>query len=569
MFTSGTGGGSTDSGGVSGGTGGVAAGTGGSPTGTGGVGQGTGGGATATGGTAAGTGGAKASGGGAGPAGSGGALGGSSSGGMGVGGGALSGSGGQGGSVVFSRPLGVTPNKTYPASMVNVTRANWKLDLVSPTLADKHHHNQPSVINGYLMIAGNEEFWFYDIADPAAPKLLSQFNTPNRCATCGGKGEGEAESHTVSFSRYGNKYYAITTGGRGVDTWDVTDVTNPVHVQQLILPGIDYGDFTSAVWGVSWQGDHIYVGSTNNGIDILDAKDPTHLVAVKRIPTSAFGGVSAGPLDAIGNILVVMTPKDSGGIATLDISDPVNPITLDSFSLTTKSYIGQFYRHYVFLQTPLRAWDVLTDPTNIGTEATPLGSLDVPTTSSEYLSFSDDFAFVGHIRPDAGVSKIDISNVRNMTLVNRIWGRLDRGGVNDDQFTLAIGSNLVMGDDQEPYAGTVIGVHSTTPDTRPPVVDTIIPRDKATGQSTKSRVGISFTDNIELATVNGASLIVRPVGGQPLPGKWGVRMGVLSFDPDDDFLPATTYEVVLPKGGITDLVRNPIAQEFRSTFTTK
>jgi hypothetical protein len=523
-------------------------------------GDGTGGAATASGGS----GGASTGAGGAGA--------GTGSGGM-----LVTGSGGAGGgigaggaagmtTIGFSRPQGILPNKAYPSTMVNVPRASWAMDLVSPTLNNLHHHNQPSVINGYLMIAGNEEFWMYDLQNPAAPKQLSSFNTPNRCATCGAKGEGEAESHTVSFARYGNKYYAVTTGGTGVDIWDLTDVVNPAHITQIKLTGIAYGDFTEAVWGVSWQGDYIYAGSTNQGLDILDAKDPTHVTFVKRLPTSAFGGVSAGPVDAIGNILVIMTPKESGGIATMDISDPLNPIALDAIQ-PVKSYIGQFYRHYVFLQSPLRAWDVLTDPTNIGSATAPIGTLN--TTKSEYISFSDDFLFLGHIRPDAGVSKINITDPKNMTIVNRIWGRLDRGGVNDDQFTISIGNLLVMGDDQEPYAGSVIGVHATAPDSKPPVVDTIIPRDKSTGQSTKSRVGISFSDNLELATVNPASVIVRPVGGQPLAGKWGLRMGVLNFDPDQDLSPATTYEVLLPKGGLTDLVGNAIAADFKSTFTTK
>jgi hypothetical protein len=125
-----------------------------------------------------------------------------------------------------------------------------------------------------------------------------------------------------------------------------------------------------------------------------------------------------------------------------------------------------------------------------------------------------------------------------------------------------------MTDDQSPYKGWVIGVHQTAPDTTPPVVDTVIPNDKATAASTKSRIGITFSDNIELATVNAASFIVRPVGGQPLAGKYGVRMSVLNFDPDEDLEPATTYEVVLPKGGIADLVGNTLAAEWKSTFTT-
>jgi hypothetical protein len=69
--------------------------------------------------------------------------------------------------------------------------------------------------------------------------------------------------------------------------------------------------------------------------------------------------------------------------------------------------------------------------------------------------------------------------------------------------------------------------------------------------------------------VSAASFIVRPVGGQPLAGKYGLRMSVVNFDPDEDLMPGTTYEVILPKGGIADLAGNTIATELKSTFSTK
>lgn len=483
------------------------------------------------------------------------------------------GSGGGGTVDTFTRPEGQLPNTASDPTTVNVPRDEYTKDLISPTFLDKHHIGQHLVLNGYLGLMGNEEFWFYDITDPKKPVQMSEFLTPNRDPVGGPKKEGEAESHTASMGKYGNSYYLVTTGGHGVDIWDVTNQKAPKHVKQILLDGIAYGDFTAAVWGLSWQGNYIYVGGTDQGLFILDAHDPTNVTVAKRIPTSAFGTVSAGPLDAIGNILVITTPKESGGIATMDISDPLNPIYLHSIK-PAKSYIGMFYRRYVFLQTPLRAWDVLTDPSNFGTASAPLG--EITTDASEYMSFSDNFMFLGHLRPNGGASKIDVTDPSKMAIKGRTWGRLDvdgdrnlTDGINDDQFTLAIGSLLVMGDDEAPYAGAIIGTHSKDPDTKPPVVDTIIPKAGETGRNVKSRIGISFTDNIEFATVNSASFIVRPMGGEPIKGVWGLRMGVLNFSPNENLKPATTYEVILPKGGITDLVRNPLAEDFKSTFTTK
>jgi len=470
----------------------------------------------------------------------------------------------------FSRPLIQLPNEPRPASMVGVSQANWKMDLISPTMNDHHHHNQPTVVNGYLLLNGNEEFFFWDMRDPTNPKAISQFNTPNRCATCGGKGEGEAESHTVSFAKYGDQYYEVTTAGVGVDTWNITDPANVQHLTKITLQGVNYGDFTSAVWGMAWQGNTIYVGSTNGGIDILDATDPNNVKWVKRLTTSQYGGVSAGPVYAIGNILVVMTPKESGGIATLDISDPLNPVALSAIK-PAKSYISQFYKHYVFMQTPVRVWDVLSDPTNLGSATAPLGSLT--TEKSEYMSFADNWLYLGHLRtgagPGPGASKIDLTDLKNMKIVDRVWGRMDRPTINDDQFTIQIGNLLVMSDDQAPYYGSVIGVCATAPDTLPPAVDTVIPKDGSMGNSVKSRIGITFTDNLEIATINDASVIVRPMGGQQIAGHWGLYMGVLNFQPEQPLQPKTTYEVILPKGGLTDLVGNALAADFHSTFTTQ
>lgn len=477
------------------------------------------------------------------------------------------GSGGTG-VVGFQRPKMQLPNIARDPANVNVPRDQWKKDIVSPTMDDLHHHNQPTVLNGYLNLNGNEEFWFWDITDPKKPVQMTEYLTPNRDPKGGGKMEGEAESHCVSYGRYGDKFYEVTTGGHGVDIWDVTDQTKVEHISQIKLEGIEYGDFTAAVWGLSWQGNYIYVGGTDTGLHILDAHDPLHVTFVKRLPTSEFGGVSAGPLDAIGNILVITTPKESAGIATMDISDPLNPILLDSIKPSAKSYIGQFYKHYVFLQSPLRSWDVLTDPTNIGAADKPLSQTTTP--GSEYLSFGDNNLFLGRLRPDGGASVYDVTDpAKSMTLKTTVWGRLDLGGVNDDQFSIMIGNLLVLGDDQEPYAGTVITQWAADPDTKPPVVDTVVPKNGATGQSVKSRIGISTTDNVEFVTVNAASFIVRPVGGEPIQGTWGWNMGVLNFSPNADLKPATTYEVVLPKGGITDLVQNAIAEDFKSTFTTK
>ena len=425
--TSGAGGDSTATGtaGGPGGAGGSVSGGGGSSTtggagGRGGAGSGSGGTGGGSGGRA-GTGGSTSGRGGAG--GSVGAAGASGSGATGTGGGA--------GTVAFQKAAGTIPNSPQPASTVNLPKADWQRGIISPSLQVGKQIAQPSVMNGYLVIGGNEEFWIYDVSNPASPRQLSTFSTPNKTG-------GEAESHTVSFARYGNTFYMVTIGGRGIDIWDVTNVTAPRHVKQLAIPGTNYGDYTEAVWGVSWQGQYIYVGATNNGIKVVDAANPaapTH--RRKRFPPRQYGGVSAGPLDAIGNVLVVMTPKESGGVATLDISDPTNPVRLASFT-TDKAYIGHV----------LPALRVPDRPQGVGRAHEPeehrhrhgADRAASPTEGSEYMAFQDDYMFLGHLRTEIGgtpgASKINVANPRSMSVTSRIWGRLNLGDMNDDQFTI-------------------------------------------------------------------------------------------------------------------------------------
>lgn len=476
-------------------------------------------------------------------------------------GGAVSGSGGQEDLGDPAAPEGVIPNEAYPEDKVNVPKDNWQSGLVSDTL-ETGHHNQPSIINGYLQITGNSLFAMYDISDPSSPQKLSAVRSPNGgCDSC-----GEAEGHQIGFAKYGNKFYTATIQGHGIDLWDITDVRNPVWVSEVVVNGINYGDFTEAVWGVAWQGSVIFIGGTNTGVHVVDASDPENPELIGKITN--LGGVSAGPVFPVGNTLVVTTPKSNAGVATVDVSDPSKPVLLSSVTPPEESYIGWFYGHHAYLLNPIRVYDVLTNPTSI-----QLVSGNRPGGYFEYMSFQDGYMFAGRIRPEPGATKIDVSDLSNFKFESDIYGRRNLQE-NDDQFTVAVGNLLIMSDDQlSPgtglYAGTVIAVHDNEPDTTPPRVDSVGPKDGATGQAVTSRVGISFTDNVELATVDSRSFIVRPVGGTAMAGTYGVSMSVLHFDPEGDFDPATTYEVVLPAGGVKDYVGNGIAEEFVSTFTTK
>lgn len=444
---------------------------------------------------------------------------------------------------------GTIPNQIYPSSHL--------FTQISAQMSSKHH-NQPAVIHGYVLLAGNAEHEFWDISDPYHPVRLSEFRSPHN--------GGEAESHQISFAKYSDgRLLLATTSGRGIDLWDITDPSAPQLLNALVLADIRYGDNTEAVWGISWQGNHIYVGGTNTGLHIVDATDPTNPTVINRIPTATFGNVSAGPLFAVGNLLVMTTPKNSAGIVTLDISDPERPFLLDVLVPTsnTSSYIGGFYGRYATLLRPYRIYDVTTDPSQIQ----EIGRFNEP--HSEYVSFGDGYLYLGELRGGTeGIWKYDLTNPNEPLLVGRVVGRDARW---DDQFSVPVGNLLIVSDDQHVngFVGSYVAVHDTDPDTQPPEVLYTNPINGATEQALTTRIALSFSDQIELSSVNNRSFTVRPVGGQPIHGRWGLNQTILNFWPDHPLQPNTTYEVRLPAGGIADLVGNGIDEEFISTFTTK
>lgn len=429
--------------------------------------------------------------------------------------------------------------------------------IVSPVLSKGERHNQPSIVNGYLLIAGNARFSLWDIRDPFAPAKLAQFESEFS--------DGEAESHQVALAKLADgRLVAATTSGRGIDLWNLSAATAPALLAAVPIDGIDYGDATSAVWGLAWQGRYVFVGGTNTGLHVIDAVDPSAPVIVAHLPTAALGGVSAGPVFALGNLLLVTTPKDHAGLATLDIGDPTAPALLDFELPAENSYIGHFFGRHAHLLTPFRTYDVTTDPRNIRL----IGS--AVTVESEYLSFGDGLLFLGGLRPDPGIHKIDASDPDALVELMKIEGRRDdivQGRLTDDQFSLPVGNLLVMSDDQIAI-GSVLAVHSAEKDSLPPEVLYVNPIDAASDQPITTRITLSFSDQIDLRTLDTANVIVRPLGGSALAGSFGLQQTLASFAPSAPLAPDTTYEIVVPAGGVRDLAGNALVSEHRSLFST-
>jgi hypothetical protein len=190
---------------------------------------------------------------------------------------------------------------------------------------------------------------------------------------------------------------------------------------------------------------------------------------------------------------------------------------------------------------------------------------------AEYPAFSDDYLFIGHARQEIsnvpGCSKITFSDPKSMKVVNRIYGRWTRP-------TTTISSSCrsrTWSPDRRSvaYRGWVIAVPPDRPGRDAAGRRHRDPDATARRESPRSRaVGITFSDNIELATVNAASLH-RPAGGRP-----GAARTVRRADErrelrsDADLQPGTTYEVVLRRAVLRTTSATPWRPNGKPRSTT-
>lgn len=411
-------------------------------------------------------------------------------------------------------------------------------------------HGNVAMVNGYLFVPFARDegqtgggLSFYDLSDPAHPAKVSQVNSSH-----------VREPHGFGFRPNGSICALQST--EGVMMWDFSNPLAPVLLRELGLPNTEASDYDHAAWWVFYQAPWIYVGGGLNGVHIIDASNPSAPTRVKTIAAP----FRVGSTFAIGNLLVILA-NDRSGLATYDISDPVNPKKFTNTSGVSAQYSGVVNGDKIIASgndNRLHVYDI-SDPRHI------VHLVDSPTKDADgnslgkggYPAVQDTFAHSGF---STRYAKITITT-----------GAIDHTGTSgisnrDEDFATPLGNMVFVGSDHP--VGSAIIVHQAAPDTVGPSVSMVVPKNNATGQNAKSRVGLSLTDQIDFRSVNATSFIVRPVGGATLAGTYSVEGAITNFAPAAQLLPGTTYEVVIPAGGIKDVAGNSTPAAFTSRFTT-
>lgn len=440
------------------------------------------------------------------------------------------------------------PSKSYP-----VEQLYKPMGYIDSSKKGVRGHAATAFFKGHLaMVEGRDSglgdgaIAFFDISDPSKPKRVATHVDEHT--------KRLFEGHNYGFTVIDGKDIVFLIAQSGLQVWDWTDIKKPKHISTLNLPKMKKGAYADTAWWLAMQYPYIYVGGTNTGMHIVKVDELTNPRLIKRIPTGQLGGFKVGSLFACGNFLVLNT-FDAKGISLLDISDPQNP-QLTKVLKEAFGYSCLFNGGYLYgIAERPKIWD-LRDPVNARLvsdyKGEKLGS------KGGYGVIQDG---VLHQGASSGYAKVDVSDPTKPRLIKRVSMKIphqDFDGAN------VIGNYVVMSCDHG--TGSHIIAHQTAPDTVGPKVNYISPANGTNNNHLLSRIGMTFTDEIDHHHLD--DVIVREIGGEALKGHWSLHNAILNFCPDRPLKPATTYEVILPKGSILDQVGNPMENGFRSVFST-
>ncbi len=412
-------------------------------------------------------------------------------------------------------------------------------------------HGNVAMVRGWLMViyssdgGGNEtnggiELW--DVSNPRQPQRVLQRDDAETHEL--------REAHGFSLARYDDALLLATQGVTGVQIWDVSDPMALRLRAYLDLPGIDRGDYSGA-WWTFWQAPWLFVAGVDSGLLVVDVSDPDAPVLAAQVPTGELGGVSPAQVFVLGNLAVVMESQRRG-FATLDVSDPRAPRLLRRVD-GRAGYSSIFAADGKILTSgniPPRAHFFQVSPEGAVRELDTVGFfLD----SGGYGSYQDG---IFHSGWSDDYVKFRISPAEVLGTASS--GRTDR----DEDFATVLGNLVFIGDDHG--VGSALVPHQIEPDTQPPLVEWMHPPDGSADLPRTTRVGLSFSDHIDAASLGPDTIWLEDEGGRRIPARRSAQLSLVNLSPIAPLPILSRLRLVAE--GVRDVAGNP-SPRFEATIT--
>jgi len=407
------------------------------------------------------------------------------------------------------------------------------------------------------------EVRFTDVSDPTSLAIVEEGDLPLFH-------DQGTHSHTKVgdwlFSNWGGE---IRRSSPGVNLFE----QHPESLLWLDQPGPEGGGLHRIYWPWAVPFNWIQYGSSPGRGRLW-----RHDRLLAEWEPLAVDGVSGNGI-LIGNLLFIVSDASNLGVVAYDIGPTFNdppepPRVLDKLAGALGAYIGAVWENYLVLAggDPRDLFHVIdySDPTALRL-VTTLDLSGTPEfnagTNVPYVQTQDEYVFTRRhkINMETLSPVLELDEVGDNRPPGSVGGELDVS-----QYTLPLGNLLVSGsysfDGRDGYG---VWCHQAEPDTRGPFVGYHLPRPGQTGYPVGAPVSLVIAETLESYTIiNGETILLRPVGGDPVDA-WVsfAHDGVLTLTPKQDLATDTTYEVIVPPGGIKDAAGNGI-QGLSFSFST-
>ena len=386
-------------------------------------------------------------------------------------------------------------------------------------------------------ISGSGGLAIYDFSDFSDPKRVSHFYHSDR---------PEHLFFETIDPAHNQHYYQNNTFVNSPLSWDLTQLpsllieTNLAYtisrspdVQAFMVP--PYAYYGQYGYPRSHKPMEIWDMRTNERI--VDDLDFENDLGFRGVPT------------VIGNLMIITASNRGDGVATYDVSDPTNPILLDVLYGVGNAYEPTVYGNQIVMpghfadgQSGVSLIDY-SDPSNLQL----VHQFEVQG-SEQYANFQDNYMFLA-------TTKV---NMNTYQTVKKFY--------KGNQYLMPIGNVVLIISGK---GSAAFFSHQLDPDTNGPYVNHHLPQDGAINQALTTRVGIVIPETLRTDTINDTTFIVQEVGGNQIDGTYTYTdKGIINFTPRVALNPNTSYRVILPQGGIEDIVGNGMENELSFTFST-
>ena len=420
--------------------------------------------------------------------------------------------------------------------------------------------NAVMVLDGYFVIVGSADsgnagavVHILDMSTPTEPVLVSYAGDANL-----------RELHSMPTVAVDGGFITVLPSTTGIQVWDISSPEGgPAKLGEVTLEGLDGGDYDNTAWQITVSWPYAFVASTGAGVHIVDISDPSTPSPLHRITTGELGIGKAGPIYAAGNLIVVSTMDTFPiGIGVIDVVDPTIPIPLGTGEgpALQRTYSTLVIGNRVYGPGDLGGFHVASwEATDVSASIEFLAQTQFGGDKGGYCSYQDLFVFCG--QSGNGFYKIDVSDEANPVAAGNGAFAV---GEPDMDFATVLGNLVFVSNDHTGGPQGAFVPHQAGPDVTPPEVMGAYPTPGSVHIPLATRFTVFFSDDIDLATVDAATFLVRSVSdGEIVPGVF-VRssLNAISFSPNEDLRENETYVITLRPDGMTDVAGNGIPDDF-------